>query len=348
MNIPLTYTVPMEKLYGRTLSDLEEILAEGGEPPYRAKQLAQWLYGKNAGSLDEMTNLPKTLRQMLAERFIIGRASPSKETCSKDETRKYLFKTTGDNHIESAWIPDRERSTLCLSTQAGCKWGCQFCMTGTMGLREQLSPADILNQYGSLPFRDRVTNFVFMGMGEPLDNTDNLLNVLEILTSSWGYALSPRRITVSTVGVIPGLRRFLEESECHLAYSLHNPFPEERAALMPVEKKYPLREVIGLLKENRDLFRGQRRVTIEYTLIEGENDSERHALELVRLLNGLKARVNLISYNAGTDLPWHGVTRDAAVAFRDRLNNKGVTATIRDSRGADIDAACGLLSIKQL
>ena len=344
---PNTYTVPMEKLYGRTLSQLENILAEGGEPSYRAGQLAQWLYEKDADSIDGMSNLPKKLRNMLEENFLLGKTPPSKETCSRDETRKYLFPTSGGNFIESAWIPDKERSTLCLSTQAGCKWGCQFCMTGTMGFREHLSTTDILNQYGSLPHRDRVTNFVFMGMGEPLDNLDNLLPALEILTSPWGYALSPRRITVSTVGVVPGIRRFLEESECHLAYSLHNPFPEERAALMPVEKKYPLREVIDLLKEKRDLFRGQRRITIEYTLIEGENDSARHADELVRLLNGLKARVNLISYNAGTDLPWHGVSKEAAVAFRDRLNRKGLTATIRDSRGADIDAACGLLSIRQ-
>ncbi|MDC7220952.1 MAG: 23S rRNA (adenine(2503)-C(2))-methyltransferase RlmN [Spirochaetales bacterium] len=337
----------MEKLYGKTLSELQELLSELGEPGFRAKQLADWLYNKGADSLEEMTNLSKNLRQKLGESCEIGRTAPQKESCSTDGTKKYLFPTEKGNYIESAWIPDRERSTLCLSTQGGCKWGCKFCMTGTMGLKEQLTATGILNQYGSLPQRTDVTNFVFMGMGEPLDNTENLLKSLEVLTSPWGYALSPRRITVSTVGIIPGLERFLAESDCHLAYSLHNPFPEERAALMPVEKKYPLHDVMNLLKDNRELFKGQRRVTIEYTLIEGENDKNRHAEELVRVMNGLKARVNLISYNAGTDLPWHGVSRERAEAFRDFLNSKGVTATIRNSRGGDIEAACGLLSVKQ-
>ena len=337
----------MENLYGKTLSELKQIITDGGEPSYRAGQLATWLYEKDVSGIEEMTNLSKKLREKLSSRFSIERKAPLRESESSDGTRKYLFLTEGNNHIESAWIPDRKRSTLCLSTQGGCKWGCRFCMTGTMGFLEQLSPADILNQFGSLPFRDEVSNFVFMGMGEPLDNTDNLMKSLEILTAPWGYAFSPRRITVSTVGIIPGLERFLRESECHLAYSLHNPFPAERAALMPVENKYPLREVIDVLKRNRELFRGQRRLTIEYTLIEGENDTERHCEELVRLLNGLKARVNLISYNAGTDLPWHGVSREKAEAFRDHLNSKGITATIRNSRGGDIDAACGLLSVRE-
>jgi 23S rRNA (adenine2503-C2)-methyltransferase len=337
----------MEKLYGKTLSELSDIIKELKEPLFRAKQLADWLYNKNAQSLDEMTNLSKSLRLKLAEKYQIGLQAPLKESLSQDETRKYLFETEKGHYIESAWIPDRERATLCLSTQGGCKWGCKFCMTGTMGLKEQLSTADILNQFASLPQKDRITNFVYMGMGEPLDNTENVLKSLEILTSPWGYAFSPRRITVSTVGIIPGLKQFLTESECHLAYSLHNPFPEERATLMPVENKYPLNDVIALLKENRELFRGQRRVTIEYTLIEGENDTNRHADRLVRLLNGLRTRVNLISYNAGTDLPWHGVSRERSEAFRDYLNNKGLTATIRNSRGSDIEAACGLLSIQE-
>ncbi len=337
----------MDYLYGKTLAELKEIALGAGEKPFRAAQLAQWLYGKNAESIGDMTNLSRGFREKLEHSYEIGKAPPLQESLSADGTRKYLFRTGKNHFIESAWIPDRERSTLCLSTQGGCKWGCKFCMTGTMGLKEQLAPRDILNQYGSLPFRDGVTNFVFMGMGEPLDNLDNLLRTLEIMTSDWGYGLSPRRITVSTVGIIPGLERFLRESECHLAYSLHNPFPGERAALMPVENKYPLREVVDLLKKNRELFKGQRRLTFEYTLIEGENDSRRHGEELVRLLNGLRTRVNLISYNEGTDLPWHGVSRARAEEFRDFLNGKGLTATIRNSRGGDIEAACGLLSARK-
>jgi 23S rRNA (adenine2503-C2)-methyltransferase len=342
------YTLDMEKLYGKTLRSLQNITKELNFPSFRAGQLAQWLYEKGAEHIDEMTNLSKIDRERLKESYIVGRSLPQKESCSQDGTKKYLFPTDRDNFIESAWIPDRERSTLCLSTQAGCKWGCQFCMTGSMGLKENLSTGDILNQYGSLPFKERVTNFVFMGMGEPMDNLDNLLNALEIMTSSWGYGLSPRRITVSTVGILPALERFLTESECHLAYSLHNPFPQEREAIMPVEKKHSLKNVISLIKENRDLFKGQRRMTIEYTLIEGENDSLRHGEELVRLLNGLRTRVNLINYNAGTDLPFHGVSRERAESFRDYLNGKGIIATIRQSRGADIEAACGLLSIKNM
>lgn len=335
-----------ENLYGKTLTQLQEVTQKMGFPSFRAKQLAQWLYEKGANNIEEMTNLSKKDRELLDESYQIGRKPPEKESVSQDGTRKYLFETEGGNYVESAWIPDKERSTLCLSTQGGCKWGCKFCMTATMGLKEQLSTTDILNQFGSLPSTDKVTNIVFMGMGEPMDNIDNLLDTLAILTSSWGYAMSPRRITVSTVGIIPGLERFLAESECHLAFSLHNPFPDERAKLMPVENKYPLKEVMSLIRKNRELFFSQRRVTMEYTLIEGENDTERHARELVRLVNGLRTRINLISYNPGTDLPWHGVSLKKAEDFRDFINKKGVTATIRNSRGSDIEAACGLLSVK--
>ena len=336
----------MEHLFGKTLTELENITEEMGLPSFRARQMAQWLYEKGIIHIDEMTNLSKADRHNLKEKFDIGKKPPVKETCSEDETRKYLFLTEGDNYIESAWIPDRERSTLCLSTQAGCKWGCRFCMTGTMGMKENLSTVDILNQFGSLPFNERVTNLVFMGMGEPMDNLENLLRALEILTSTWGYAMSPRRITVSTVGVLPAMVEFLHKSECHLAFSLHNPFPSERANLMPVENKHSLIKIISELKKNRELFLGQRRITIEYTLIEGENDSPRHGEEIIKLLNGLRTRVNLITYNSGTDLPWHGVSRERAENFRDQLNNKGLIATIRNSRGGDIEAACGLLSIK--
>lgn len=327
------------------MNDLSHLALKEGLPLFRAKQMAWWLYKSDIPSVHGMTNLPKAAREIFSNHYEWGKTPFIKESLSSDGTRKYLFPTQKGHRIESAWIPDKERSTLCLSTQAGCKWGCRFCMTGTMGFLEDLSVSDILNQLASLPNKDKVTNLVFMGMGEPLDNIDNLLKSLEILTFPWGYAMSPRRITVSTVGIIPGLVRFLEESECHLAYSLHNPFPEERARMMPVEKKYPLREIISLIKEKKDLFKGQRRFTVEYTLMDGENDSLRHARELVRLLNGLRTRVNLITYNGGTGLPWKGVSSGRALEFREALNQKGLVATIRNSRGGDIEAACGLLSI---
>lgn len=263
-----------------------------------------------------------------------------------DGTKKYLYRTADGHYVESAYIPDGDRATLCVSSQAGCRMGCRFCMTGRQGLRGQLTSGDILNQMASLPERGRLTNMVYMGMGEPLDNPDQVLRSLEILTAEWGYGWSPTRITVSTAGVVPGLRRLLDESRVHVAVSLHNPFSEQRAEIMPVERAFPVRDVVSLLR--RYDFGGQRRVSFEYIVLAGMNDSPAHVKELARLLDGLKCRINLIRFHKIPGSPYFSPDDRRMEAFRDALSRKGIVTTVRASRGEDIQAACGLLSTKQM
>ncbi|MDA8427342.1 MAG: 23S rRNA (adenine(2503)-C(2))-methyltransferase RlmN [Treponema sp.] len=333
-------------IFGKSLDELRGIAARLGQPAFAASQLADWLYKKCASDFDSMGNLSKPFRAALAAEYDLGRSPPERESVSADGTKKYLFGSGSGHFVEAAYIPEADRATLCLSTQVGCKMGCLFCMTGRQGFQGDLSTAEIVNQYASLPERERITNIVYMGMGEPFDNLENVLASLEVLTSSWGFALSPRRITVSSVGVIPGLKAFLERSECHLAISLHSPFDEERESLMPVQKAYPLKEVLSLLRTSGP--EGQRRVSFEYIMFGGLNDTLRHARELVRLLGGIRCRVNLIRFHPIPDTPLRSSTEEAMLAFEERLKAAGVMTTIRKSRGQDILAACGLLSTKVL
>lgn len=334
-----------EKLFGMRLSDLEVVAKECGMPRFAARQMAQWLYGKGADSVEQMTNISKAHRTLLSERYEVGFSAPLSVAESADGTKKYLFQSNGGNFIESAYIPDRERATLCVSSQAGCRMGCEFCMTARQGLKGQLSARDILNQVASLPERESLTNIVYMGMGEPLDNIDNVLGSLDVLTSDWGYGWSPTRITVSTVGVIPTLRRFLEQSKAHLAVSMHNPFRDERMAIVPAEKIFPIAEVVNILR-NYD-FTHQRRVSFEYIVMSGLNDSPRHVKEMVRLLDGIKCRINLIRFHKIPGSPFFSPGDRKMTDFRDALTSKGIVTTIRSSRGEDIQAACGLLSTAQ-
>lgn len=292
-----------------------------------------------------MSDLSARHRALLAETYEVGLTAPEKVSISTDGTKKYLYRTSQNHFIESAYIPDGDRATLCISSQAGCRMGCRFCATGRQGLQHSLSTNEILNQIGSLPERERLTNVVFMGMGEPLDNLDNLLPALEVLTSAWGFGWSPTRITVSTAGVASRLERFLEATQVHLAVSLHNPFPHERAEIMPVEKAWPIREVVEILR--RYDFTHQRRVSFEYIVMSGLNDSPRHIRELCRLLDGIKCRINLIRFHKIPGSPYFSPDDRAMIAFRDALTAKGIHTTIRTSRGEDIQAACGLLSTAQ-
>ena len=245
-------------------------------------------------------------------------------------------------YVESVMIPEEDRKTLCVSSQAGCKMGCKFCMTGRHGFHGQLDAADILNQFLSIDEAGELTNTVFMGMGEPLDNYDAVCRAIEVLTAPWGFAWSPKRITVSTIGVLPTLKRYLDEQRCHLAVSLHNPFPEERLQMMPAQKAWDIKQVLELIRQYD--FSGQRRVSFEYTMFKGFNDDKRHADALIRLLRGLECRVNLIRFHKIPDFPYDCATDAAMEAFRDRLNNHQVLCTIRSSRGEDILAACGMLA----
>ena len=333
----------MEHLYGKTLAELRVIAEEFGLPRFAAGQIARWLYKRHVNDIVAMTDLSAAARTRLAERFDVGLKAPLAVSASEDGTRKYLYATeSSGRHIESAYIPDGERATLCVSSQAGCRMGCRFCMTSRQGLHHSLSTLEILNQIASLPERDRLTNIVYMGMGEPLDNLDNVLRSLEVLTSEWGYAWSPTRITLSTAGVLPSLKRFLDESLVHLAVSLHNPFHDERQEIMPIEKPYPIAEVMKLLRQYD--FTHQRRVSFEYIVMSGLNDSPRHVAELARLLNGVACRINLIRFHKIPDSPYFSPPQPQMEAFRDALIRKGIMTTIRRSRGEDIKAACGLLS----
>ena len=292
-----------------------------------------------------MTNLSLAQRARLNEIACIGRETPVRCQVSRDGTKKYLFPVGDGQHIETVFIPDDDRATLCVSCQVGCKMGCRFCVTGQQGFHGSLSAGDILNQLFSIPEFEQLTNVVFMGMGEPMDNLDAVLAATRVLTAPWGLGWSPKRITVSTVGLIPALRRFLDESQCHLAVSLHNPVAAERGEMMPVERAYPLADVLALLR--RYDWSGQRRLSFEYTMFRGLNDDTLHAQKLVEALRGLDCRVNLIRFHESPEAPYHTSTPTAIKAFQDYLNRHGIICTLRASRGQDIDAACGLLAGKE-
>lgn len=351
----------MEALLGKTLSELQEVALSVGLQKFAGKQLAQWLYVQRVRSIDEMTNISLKGREALKARYTVGRHAPVREAVSVDGTRKYLFAVENQkseienqkslNYIESVYIPEEDRATLCVSTQAGCKMGCRFCMTGTLGFHGQLPASEILNQLFEIDqlaitnHQSSISNLVYMGEGEPMDNLDYVLRSLEIMTAEYGCAWSPKRITVSTVG-IPNMKRFLDESECHLAVSMHNPFAMERAAIMPAEKMMSITEVVALLKQYD--WTHQRRVSFEYICWAGQNDTIRHAKELLRLLKGLNCRINLIRFHEGvenikSDRHFPGSNEKQMEFLRDYLTQNGLTTTIRKSRGEDILAACGML-----
>lgn len=329
-------------LLGKTLDELTQIVLDLGMPKFTAGQIASWLYGRKVASIDEMTNLSVKNRERLKECYEVGATAPVHEMRSVDGTVKYLFRTPEGDYVESVYIPDADRATLCVSSQVGCKMNCKFCMTGKQGYTNSLTAAQILNQIYSIPERDTLTNVVFMGMGEPFDNLDEVLRALEILTASYGYAWSPKRITVSSVGLRKGLRRFLDESDCHLAISLHSPFPAQRQELMPAEKAFSIVEIVDILRQYD--FSKQRRLSFEYIVFKGVNDSLIYAKELVRLLRGLDCRMNLIRFHAIPNVDLEGTDMETMLAFRDYLTQHGLFATIRASRGEDIFAACGMLS----
>ncbi len=331
-----------ERLFGKTLGELSAIAAAVSLPPYAAKQIAGWLYRRGAPEISGMTDLSLTARSMLEKQFETGLTPPSSVATGSDGTRKYLFPVSGNRFIETAFIPDRDRATVCLSVQSGCRMGCHFCMTARQGFQGNLTANEILNQFRSLPEHDSLTNIVFMGMGEPLDNLEEVLGSLDILTSDWGYGWSPSRITVSTVGIAGKINEFLERSRVHLAVSLHSPFDEERQRLMPVQKAHPLREILDTVRGFD--FGRQRRVSFEYIVFRGMNDTPAHAKELARILNGIRCRINLIRFHPIPGSDYSSPDQEGMETFRDSLTAKGIITTIRASRGLDISAACGLLS----
>lgn len=331
-------------LVGLTLEELKAEVVKLSLPVFTAKQIVDWIYKKKVKSIDEMTNISLVNREILSSHFEVGLTPPIECCSSSDGTKKYLFKV--NNHfIESVFIPEEDRATLCVSTQVGCKMNCLFCATGKQGFSAHLSAKDILNQIFSIPESERLTNVVYMGMGEPFDNIDSVLISLNVLTSDYGLGWSPKRVTVSSVGLLPGLKRFLTETKCHLAISLHNPIAEERRQIMPIQKAYPIDSIVQELKKYD--FSGQRRVSFEYTMFKGVNDQQKHIQALIKLLSGLECRINLIRFHSVPEAGLEGSTMDKMEWFRDELNKRGITTTIRKSRGEDIFAACGLLSTKK-
>ncbi len=331
-----------ERLYGKTLEELTAVTTAASMPLYAAKQIAGWLYRRGAPEISGMTDLSLAARNLLQKEYETGLTPPSAVATGSDGTRKYLFPVSNNRFIETAFIPDRNRATVCLSVQSGCRMGCLFCMTARQGFQGNLTSNEILNQFMSLPEHESITNIVYMGMGEPLDNLSEVLKSLDILTSAWGYGWSPTRITVSTVGITDRIEEFLEKSKCHLAVSLHSPFDDERQALMPVQRIHPLGRVLDIIR--RFDFGRQRRVSFEYIVFRGLNDSPAHVREMARILNGIRCRVNLIRFHAIPGSEYTSPDNREMESFRDSLNTKGITATIRASRGEDIGAACGLLS----
>ena len=325
-----------------TLIELQSVAKKLGMPSFAAKQIASWLYDKKVTSLDEMTNLSLKYRELLKENYEVGVYTPVDEMRSVDGTVKYLYRIGENEFVEAVYIPEDDRATLCVSSQVGCKMNCKFCMTGKQGYTANLTANQIINQVHSLPERDKLTNVVLMGMGEPLDNLDEVLKALEIMTAPYGYAWSPKRITVSTVGLRKGLQRFIEESDCHLAISLHSPLSTQRSVLMPAERAFSITEIVELLK-NYD-FSKQRRLSFEYIVFKGLNDSQVYAKELLKLLRGLDCRINLIRFHAIPEVNLEGADMETMIRFRDYLTSHGLFTTIRASRGEDIFAACGMLS----
>ena len=341
-----------KNLLGMTLPELKQVAVSLGMPSFTGGQMAKWIYTQHVSSIDEMTNISKANREKLNKLYQIGCAKPIDAQHSKDGTIKYLFPVVttagadsapaGTKFVETVYIPENDRATLCVSCEVGCKMNCLFCQTGKQGFEGYLTATDILNQIYSLPERDKLTNIVFMGQGEPMDNLDNVLRATGILTASYGYAWSPKRITVSSVGLKDKLKHFLEESQCHVAISLHSPLHEQRQELMPAERGMAIEDIVELLR-NYD-FSHQRRLSFEYIVFGGLNDSQAHAQAIVRLLHGLECRVNLIRFHQIPHVPLHGASEEKMESFRDYLTQHGIYTTIRASRGQDIFAACGLLS----
>ena len=329
-----------------TLAEITESVMELKLPQFTAKQIADWVYLKRVRSIDEMSNISLKNREILNESFDVGRSAPLDVKTSADGTMKMLFKTDSGKFIETVTIPEFDRLTICVSSQVGCRMNCDFCMTGKQGFHDNLTVTEILNQVYSVPDSGAITNLVFMGMGEPLDNYKNVKKACELLMADYGLAWSPRRITLSTIGLKSNLKRFLDESKCHLAVSLHNPIPEQRLAIMPIEKSAPVTSVIEMLREYD--WSHQRRLSFEYIMFDGVNDSLLYARALTKLLANLDCRINLIRFHVIPMSKLRPSTEENMIKFRDFLTAKGFISTIRASRGEDIFAACGMLSTAKI
>ncbi|MGH7798742.1 MAG: 23S rRNA (adenine(2503)-C(2))-methyltransferase RlmN [Candidatus Binatia bacterium] len=329
-----------------SFSELTAFLADCKQPVYRAEQIRQWLFQKRATSFSEMTNLSRTLREQLEANFTIGRLKTIHRAQSGDGTVKFLFGLGGGVSIESVLIPEARRLTLCISTQAGCGFGCAFCATAVLGLKRNLTASEMVDQVieasRTLSREQRISHIVLMGMGEPLANYGETLKALEIISDGeWGIGISPRRVTLSTVGLVPQIQRLMEDSHVNLAISLHAPTDELRGELMPVNRKYSLTQLLDCCRALP--IPRRKRITFEYVLLGGVNDSEHHARQLAKLLRGIPSKVNVIPFNSHPGNSFSRPSTGQIERFQNVLRDLGVQINVRRPRGDDIQAACGQL-----
>ena len=329
-------------LKGLWIEDFEKLLGDLGEKRYRARQLASWIYAKGATDFNQMTDLSKELRERLSQiAFIDSIRLVKRQISQKDFSEKFLFELSDGEKIETVLMWEGKRVTICLSTQVGCPLGCTFCATGKMGFKRNLTAGEIVDQVVALG-EDRITHAVLMGMGEPLLNYDNTLKALRIINNELGLSFAAKAITLSTVGIPPMIEKLAEERlKVGLAVSLNAPTDEKRNDLMPINKKHPLKELLEAVKYFKE--KSKRRVTFEYVLLKDVNDSEKDALELSKLIQGISCKINLIPYNPAPDLPYQRPSEERIIAFRDYLYPRCPTVTLRRSKGEDILAACGQL-----
>jgi 23S rRNA (adenine2503-C2)-methyltransferase len=329
-------------LCGLTSNEIFGLIGQTGFSIDHAVAISNAIYKKRISDISKFPKIPKRLNEELELIANAGVTMPVDSELSSDKTVKYLFRTDSGEKFETVYIPDGKRNTVCVSTQSGCRMGCPFCVTGRYGFHGNLSAGEIVNQVISIPYASKVTHVVFMGMGEPMDNLENVLKACIILTAEWGLAISPRNITVSTVGITPGIEKFLGNSECNLTLSLHSPFSDERKLVVPVEKRYPVHEIVQIMKNYP--VKKKRRMTIAYVMIKNLNDTDIHLEGIKTLLAGSKIRVNLLQYHKMPDDQHISSSPERMQFFKHSLVISGISASIRKSRGVDISAACGLLA----
>jgi len=331
-----------KKMCGLNAGEMHDFIKNEGFSHEHALALANAIYKKGAGNFFSIPKIPKKLMGFLSSCAVTGVYSPVTSEKSSDGTKKYLFTNQDGLQFESVFIPDGKRNTVCVSTQSGCRMGCPFCVTGKYGFHGNLDAGDIINQVIGISEADMITHVVFMGMGEPMDNIENVIKACGILSAEWGKALSQANITVSTVGITPGVKKFLEKSGCNLTLSLFSPFPDERRMVVPAETKYPANSIIDIMRSYP--LGKKRRLSVAYVMINGVNDTDRHLGGLKELLGGTGIRVNLLPYHMiGNDINCSSPV-ERMMYFKHNLVTSGISASIRESRGADISAACGLLA----
>jgi 23S rRNA (adenine2503-C2)-methyltransferase len=323
--------------------DLESLFKDLGQPRFRARQVLRWIWKEGVFDPALMTNISKDLRALIQERFRIEPLKIVKQQASEDGTIKFLLGLECGRTVETVWIPreDQGRVTVCVSSQVGCKMGCTFCLTAQQKVERNLTAGEIAGQLLAMPNREKITNVVLMGMGEPFDNYDAVMGSIDLMTDAEALFIGPRRITVSTSGLVPAMRRFVKETKARLAVSLNASNDQVRSSIMPINKAYPLSELLGALREVKDK---RFIVTFEYILIQGVNDEPEHARELIKLLRGLNYKLNLLMYNENPNIPYKRPEWDRVVAFQRILHDAGILNFIRTSRGRDISAACGQLA----